>query len=348
MAATLGSMPVLIARTGRSSSTASICATIMASETGSMACTPSDRNTASTPSPPDWRVLRDRWLATAEMEFIRTQRGPEFVAAQGRLLGATVAVEELLEEILEGRPGRQLGERELLPSPPLREQGYSSIGDWHTTLPITAGINEIVETLFIALALVVLVVFVFLKSMRATVIPILAIPVSVIGAFTVAYALGFTINILTLLALVLAIGLVVDDAIVVVERVMELMESEGLDQKSAAIKAMQQVSGAVIATTLVLLSIFVPIGFMAGITGKIYQQFAVSISAAVFFSTLNALTLSPALCATFLQVAKPKQQGPKHWFNTALNRVRGGSNGRGRPDAILRCIFYRRATRYRR
>ena len=101
------------------------------------------------------------------------------------------------------------------------------------------------------------------------------------------------------------------------------MDSEGLDHKAATIKAMEQVSGAVIATTLVLLSIFVPIGFMGGITGKIYQQFAVAISAAVFFSTVNALTLSPALCATMLYVSKPKQHGPLRWFNTGLRRVRG-------------------------
>ncbi|WP_372795075.1 efflux RND transporter permease subunit, partial [Pontiella sp.] len=142
------------------------------------------------------------------------------------------------------------------------------------------------------------------------------------ATFMVLAVLGYSINTLTLFGLVLAIGLVVDDAIVVVERVLEIMESEGLDHKAATIKAMQQVSGAVIATTLVLLSIFVPIGFMSGITGKIYQQFAVSISAAVFFSTVNALTLSPALCAVMLRVIKPKKHGPLRWFNTGLGRAR--------------------------
>ena len=189
---------------------------------------------------------------------------------------------------------------------------------------VRTSLREIVLTLGLTFLLVVIVCYLFLQNWRATLIPSITIPVSLCATFMVLAAFGYSINTLTLFGLVLAIGLVVDDAIVVVERVMELMENEGLDQKSAAIKAMQQVSGAVIATTLVLLSIFVPIGFMAGITGKIYQQFAVSISAAVFFSTLNALTLSPALCATFLQVAKPKEQGPKYWFNTALNRVRGG------------------------
>jgi HAE1 family hydrophobic/amphiphilic exporter-1/multidrug efflux pump len=189
---------------------------------------------------------------------------------------------------------------------------------------VRTSIREIVSTLGLTFLLVVIVCYVFLQNWRATLIPSITIPVSLCATFMVLAALGYSINTLTLFGLVLAIGLVVDDAIVVVERVQELMESEGLDQKRATLKAMQQVSGAIIATTLVLLSIFVPIGFMGGITGKIYQQFAVAISAAVFFSTLNALTLSPALCATLLQAVKPKKQGPKLWFNSVLNRLRGG------------------------
>ncbi len=202
-------------------------------------------------------------------------------------------------------------------------EGLEAILPYDASEFVRTSIREIVSTLGLTFLLVVIVCYAFLQNWRATLIPSITIPVSLCATFMVLAALGYSINTLTLFGLVLAIGLVVDDAIVVVERVMELMQSEGLDQKSAAIKAMQQVSGAVIATTLVLLSIFVPIGFMEGITGKIYQQFAVSISSAVFFSTLNALTLSPALCATFLQVGAPKQQGPKYWFNTILNRVRG-------------------------
>ncbi|WP_020586506.1 efflux RND transporter permease subunit [Desulfobacter curvatus] len=202
-------------------------------------------------------------------------------------------------------------------------EGLEAVLSYDASKFVRTSIREIVSTLALTFLLVVIVCYVFLQNWRATLIPSITIPVSLCATFMVLAAFGYSINTLTLFGLVLAIGLVVDDAIVVVERVMELMESEGLDQKSAAVKAMQQVSGAVIATTLVLLSIFVPIGFMAGITGKIYQQFAVSISAAVFFSTLNALTLSPALCATFLQVSKPEQRGPKHWFNTVLNHVRG-------------------------
>ncbi len=184
-------------------------------------------------------------------------------------------------------------------------------------------IEEIAITLLLTFLLVVGVCYIFLQDWRATLIPALTIPVSLCATFAVLMAFGYSINTLTLFGLVLAIGLVVDDAIVVVERVLYLMEHEQLDHKAATIKAMEQVSGAIIATTLVLLAIFVPIGFMGGIVGKIYQQFAVSISAAVLFSAVNALTLSPALCSTILQIIKPKQHGPLRWFNTGLNRTRG-------------------------
>jgi multidrug efflux pump subunit AcrB len=135
-------------------------------------------------------------------------------------------------------------------------------------------------------------------------------------------AFGYSLNMLTLFGLVLAIGLVVDDAIVVVERVLTHMEIDKLPAKQATIKAMEEVSGAIVATTLVLLAIFVPVGFMGGITGKIYQQFAVSISVAVFFSSINALTLSPALCATLLRPLKPISKGPLLWFNKFINKSR--------------------------
>ncbi|MBR2033741.1 MAG: efflux RND transporter permease subunit, partial [Alphaproteobacteria bacterium] len=148
------------------------------------------------------------------------------------------------------------------------------------------------------------------------------IPVSILATFAVMKVLGFNLNILTLFGLVLAISLVVDDAIVVVERVLYLMETEGMAPKEATIKAMEEVSGAIIATTLVLLAIFVPVGFMGGITGKIYQQFAITISTSVSFSSLNALTLSPALCATILRPLKPANRGPLLWFNNIVNKSR--------------------------
>ncbi len=201
--------------------------------------------------------------------------------------------------------------------------GLESILPYDATEFVRTSIREIVATLLLTFLLVVVVCYVFLQDWRATLIPAITIPVSLCATFMVLAIFGYSINTLTLFGLVLAIGLVVDDAIVVVERVLELMESEGLDHHAATIKAMQQVSGAVIATTLVLLSIFVPIGFMSGVTGKIYQQFAVAISAAVFFSTVNALTLSPALCSTILYVVKPKKHGPLRWFNSGLRRVRG-------------------------
>ena len=166
---------------------------------------------------------------------------------------------------------------------------------------VRSSISSIIETLTITFSLVVLVTYIFLQKIRTTIIPLITIPVSLIATFAVIYVLGFDINILTLFAMILAIGLVVDDAIIVVERVEYLMAEEKMDAKSAAIKAMQQIGSAIIATTFVLLSIFIPVGLMAGITGKIYQQFAVTIATAIVFSAVNALSLSPSLCAIFLK-----------------------------------------------
>ena len=185
---------------------------------------------------------------------------------------------------------------------------------------VRASIDSIIETLFITFGLVVLVTFIFLQKFNTTLIPLFTIPVSLIATFIVVYALGFDINILTLFAMILAIGLVVDDAIIVVERVQYLMLYEKLEPKAAAAKAMQQISSAIVATTFVLLSIFIPVGLMAGITGKIYQQFAVAIATSVTFSAFNALTLSPSLCAILL---KPEDAGTSGifftWFNRALD-----------------------------
>ena len=161
---------------------------------------------------------------------------------------------------------------------------------------------EIVETLFVTILLVALVCWIFLQDLRATLVPVITIPVSLLSTFILMAVLGYSVNILTLFGLVLAIGTVVDDAIVVVERVQELM-SRGLNPKEAAIQAMQDVTSPVIATTLVLLGIFVPVGFLGGLTGKIYQQFSVTLSAAVCFSSLCALTLSPALCTVLMKNA---------------------------------------------
>ena len=187
------------------------------------------------------------------------------------------------------------------------------------TLPITAGINEIVVTLFIALALVILVVFVFIQDWRATLIPTLAIPVSLLGAFIAFPLLGFTVNVLSLLGLVLAIGIVVDDAIVVVEAVQVNIEN-GMNAKEATIHAMSEVTAPVIGTTLVLIAVFVPVAAMGGITGRLYQQFAITIAVSVAFSSVNALTLSPALCSLLLKKPKP-YRGPLGLFFNGFNAV---------------------------
>ena len=205
--------------------------------------------------------------------------------------------------------------------------GVDYLIGYDSTEYISASIEEVVLTLFFTFALVILVCYVFLQDWRSTLIPLLTIPVSLLATFAVMLLWGYSLNMLTLFGLVLAIGLVVDDAIVVVERVLFLMADEKLSPKEATIKAMEQISGAVVATTLVLLAIFVPVGFMGGITGKIYQQFAVSISVSVAFSAVNALTLSPALCATLLRPLKPYQHGPLFWFNQAVGKARDTYTG---------------------
>src|SRR5438128_861125 len=189
-----------------------------------------------------------------------------------------------------------------------------------TTPYITASIHEVVKTLFEAMLLVTLVVFVFLQSWRATLIPVLAVPVSVIGAFFGMQVLGFSINLLTLFGLVLAIGIVVDDAIVVIENVERIMASEGVSPAVAADRAMRQVSRALIAIVLVLCSVFVPVAFLGGITGLMYRQFAITIAIAVVLSGIVALTLTPALCAVLL---KPSHPGRK---SVALGRFFSGFN----------------------
>ena len=176
-----------------------------------------------------------------------------------------------------------------------------------TTKAVTSGIHEIMLTLFEALGLVVLVVFIFLQGWRATLIPLLAVPVSLIGTFIIFPALGFSINTLSLFGLVLAIGLVVDDAIIVEEAVEHHIE-EGMDPKSASEKAMEEVGGPVVAIALILAAVFIPTAAIPGITGRLYQQFAVTIAISVLISAFNALTLSPALSALLL---KPREKGSK-------------------------------------
>lgn len=186
-----------------------------------------------------------------------------------------------------------------------------------TTLPVTEGLKEIAKTLLIAIVLVTLVVYLFLQSWRATLIPLLTVPVSLIGTFMLFPLLGFTINTLSLFGLVLAIGLVVDDAIVVVEAVQHHIE-RGLAAREATLKAMEEVSGPVIAIALILASVFIPVAFMGGITGRLYQQFALTIAISVLISAINALTLSPALSAKLLRPAK-RGRGPLSLFFRGFN-----------------------------
>lgn len=198
-----------------------------------------------------------------------------------------------------------------------------------TTLAVTEGINEIKHTFFEALLLVILVVFIFLQGWRATLIPLLAVPVSLVGTFALFPMLGFSINTLSLFGLVLAIGLVVDDAIVVVEAVEHHIE-HGMSPREASLKAMEEVSGPVIAIAIILAAVFVPTAFIPGITGQLYQQFAVTIAVSVIISAFNALSLSPALCALLL---KPKKKGTGplqkfyNWFNRVFGRATDGYVG---------------------
>jgi HAE1 family hydrophobic/amphiphilic exporter-1 len=205
-------------------------------------------------------------------------------------------------------------------------QGLDYIVALDTTLAVSEGINEIYHTLIEALILVIIVVYIFLQGFRATLIPLLAVPVSLIGTFVVFPMLGFSINTLSLFGLVLAIGLVVDDAIVVVEAVEHHIE-HGLSPHDATVKAMEEVSGPVIAIGLILAGVFVPTAFIPGITGQLYKQFALTIAISVLFSAFNALTLSPALSAMMLRPRKPTR-GPLgaffRWFNRVFGRATDG------------------------
>lgn len=191
---------------------------------------------------------------------------------------------------------------------------------YDTTDYVRATIFEILETLLITFSLVVLVCYVFLQDWRSTLVPVAAIPISLLATFTGLIMFGFSINILTLFAFVLVIGTVVDDAIIVVERCIYIMERDKLSSYDAAVQAMKDVSGPMTATTLVFLAIFVPVAFMGGMTGEIYRQFAVTVAFSVTFSLVVALTLSPAMCAYLLQDLKPKTRGPLAWFNNMVSR----------------------------
>lgn len=200
-------------------------------------------------------------------------------------------------------------------------QGLAYNISYDSTKYVDASVEEVVFTLFLTLLLVVGVCYFFLQDFYSTLIPTLTIPVSILGTFAVILALGYSINMFTLFAMLLAIGAVVDDAIVVVERVVFLMQNEKLNAKDATMKAMSEITGALVATSCVLLAIFVPVGFLGGIVGKIYQQFSVTIATAIMFSLLNALTLSPALCSLLIKNIKPRTSGFWYEVNKTISNV---------------------------
>ncbi|EGJ20039.1 hydrophobe/amphiphile efflux-1 (HAE1) family protein [Cereibacter sphaeroides WS8N] len=215
---------------------------------------------------------------------------------------------------------------------------------YDTTPFVRISIEEVVKTLIEAIVLVVLVMLLFLQNIRATLIPTLAVPVVLLGTFGVMAALGFSINTLTMLAMVLAIGLLVDDAIVVVENVERIMEQEGLDPVAATRKSMDEISGALVAIAMVLSAVFVPMAFFGGSTGEIYKQFSITIVSAMALSVLVALTLTPALCATILKRGHhTARRGPVGWFNRgfdATTRGYGGLVGRVVRRPVLMMVLF--------
>ncbi|WP_102224550.1 efflux RND transporter permease subunit [Acidimangrovimonas sediminis] len=205
-------------------------------------------------------------------------------------------------------------------------KGVHYVIPYDTTPFVKISIEEVVKTLVEAIVLVFFVMLLFLQNIRATLIPTLAVPVVLLGTFGILAAAGYTINTLTMLAMVLAIGLLVDDAIVVVENVERIIEDEGLEPREATRKSMGQITGALVGVALVLSAVFVPMAFFGGSTGVIYQQFSVTIISAMLLSVVVALTLTPALCATILRAkdAQHTKRGPFGWFNRGFGRVTGG------------------------
>ncbi len=259
-------------------------------------------------------VLRIKDVATVELGAINYDTAPTvdgkpavgmavFLAPGANALNTAQAIKKRLTEMKSG----------FLP-----DMDY--IIPFDTTLVVKASIHEVEVTIFEAALLVLAVVFIFLQTWRATLIPMLTVPVSIIGTFAGLYVLGFSINTLTLFAMVLAIGIVVDDAIVVLENVERLMRTQKMGAKQAAIEAMQEVSGALIAIILVLCSVFIPVAFLGGIAGQLYKQFAVTVAVSVVISGFTALTLTPALCALMLK-SEHKESRLFHPFNVAFEKT---------------------------
>jgi HAE1 family hydrophobic/amphiphilic exporter-1 len=272
---------------------------------------------------PDGGILRLKDVARIEL-------GAQLYSYQGRLNGKPAALLAIYQLPGSNAVKTAEGVRKLMEEAKTRfPQGLDYVIPLDTTLAVTEGLKEIRTTLFEAIGLVILVVFIFLQGWRATLIPLLAVPVSLIGTFILFPVLGFSINTLSLFGLVLAIGLVVDDAIVVVEAVEHHIE-QGMAPRDASFKAMEEVSGPVVAIALILSAVFIPTAFIPGITGRMYQQFAVTIAVSVVISAFNALSLSPAMSALLL---KPRKQGSGplaiffRWFNKVFGRATDGYVG---------------------
>ena len=268
-------------------------------------------------------------------DVARIELGSQDYTEAGRLNGKPAAVVAIYQLPGSNAVEAAAGIRKLMAEMKERfPEDVEYVTSLDTTLSVTEGIKEIVVTLLIALALVILVVYLFLQSLRATLIPLLAVPVSLVGTFIVFPLFGFSVNTLSLFGLVLAIGLVVDDAIVVVEGVERHIE-EGMTPKNAALKAMEELSGPVVGIALVLSAVFVPTAFIPGITGRLYQQFAVTIAISVLLSAFNALTLSPALAGLLLRPRK-ESHGILRRFFDGFNRVfERATNGYVRWSAVL-------------
>src|SRR5438445_107053 len=264
---------------------------------------------------PDGGIVRVKDVARVEMgaqDYTITSHlngKPSAIVAVYQLPGSNAV------QAADGVKKLLAGEKQRLP------QGVDYTIALDTTRAVSEGIKEIVETLLIAILLVIIVVYIFLQGWRATLIPLLAVPVSLVGTFVLFPVFGFSINTLSLFGLVLAIGLVVDDAIVVVEAVEHHIE-EGMSPRDATLKAMEEISGPVVGIALVLSAVFIPTAFIPGITGRLYQQFALTLAISVILSAFNALTLSPALAALLLR-PKSERRGPLQKFFNWFNRVFG-------------------------
>ena len=234
------------------------------------------------------------------------------LAPEANALSTAKGIEEMMDELAEFFP-----------------EGVSYSIPYDTTPYVETSIEQVVHTLLEAMVLVFIVMYVFLQNIRYTIIPALVVPVAILGSMLVLNTLGFSVNVLTMFAMVLAIGILVDDAIVVVENVERIMSEEGLPPKEATIKAMPQISGAIVGITLILTVVFMPLAFMAGSVGVIYRQFAVAMASSIFFSGFLALSFTPALCATLLKpVAKEDQGRERRGFFGLFNRVFNGISDR--------------------